>query len=266
MNPRLYAILLAALILIVNTASAQPSSRYILHETEDAFLYLDENGVAHKAEKNWACRNVGLASTSTPTVYNNAKYAEFRQGQIDRGTWNQWTCKAVVGPVIFSRGILEAQRQMNMVPDKPDCVSGVPENGRLNWEALDYARCYVAKEVQRARADNKDRTASALAVALDDRTSEYEVLVSKSKIARLAFAVDGCERTLESVYDVVSCKMEPEGRLIEKAERYFSEYAERIERLRGTDPILQTTAAGIAEDAKLIREQLSEARREADGL
>lgn len=235
-------------------------------ETEDAFLYLDENGVAHKAEKNWACRNVDWASTANPTIYGNDKFAEFRQRQINQVTWNQWVCKAVVGPVIFSRGILEAQRQMNMAPNKPSCVSWVPETGRLNWEALDYARCHVTKEVQRARADYKERTVSALAVALDDRTSEYEVLVLKSKKARLAFAVNGCERTLETAYDVVACKMEPEGRFIEKAERFFSEYAARIERLRGTDPIPQSTAAGIAEDAKLIREQLSEAHREADGL
>jgi hypothetical protein len=252
--------------LAADTLLAQTQPRYVQLETDDAFIYMDDGGVAVRAEKNFACRNVGWASTADPKVLSNAAFVAFRQGQIDRATWDQWLCKAVVGPVVFSRGILEAQRKMNMAPDKPDCVSWVPETGRLNWEALDYARCYLSKEVQRARADYKDRTAAALAAGLDEGTAEYEVLVTKSKKALLPFAVDGCERTLEKVYDVVACRMEPEGRFIERAEGFFAGYAGRIDRLRGTDPIPQTSASGIAEDAKLIREQLYEARREADGL
>lgn len=260
------AILLSAFVLAANPAKAQTQSRYIQHETDDAHVYMDEEGVAVRIEKNWACRNVGWASTADPKVFSNANYVEFRQGQIDRGTWDQWLCRAVLGPVAFSREVLEAQRKMNMAPDKPDCVPWVPETGRLNWEALAYARCHVAKEVEQARAELKTKLAEEIAAILGDDPAGFDALVAKAQSFRLSFPQEGCGRSLESVYDVVICRLERQDRHLATAEGFFAFYAERVDRLRGVDPIPQLQASGLAGDTDLIRKHLNKARREADGL
>ena len=258
--------LLSALVLAGRPPAVWAQSQYILLESDDAYRYLDERGVAIRAEKNWACRNVGWASTDDSTVFDKDRYTSFRQGQIDRGTWNQWKCKEIVGPVVFSREILEAQRKMNMAPDKPDCVSWVPETGRLNWESLDYARCYVGKEVQNARTAYENRLAAALAWELDDAVAGRDSLIAKAKATRLPFIQDGCGRPLKTVYDAVVCRLERHDEFLKKAEDSFSAYGQRIDSLRGMDPVPQLTATGIAEDVKLIRRYLGRAQREADGL
>lgn len=263
---RLPAAMIAVLSIVASSADAQTQRRYVPLETDDAFIYMDEGGVALRAEKDWACRNVGWAPTADPTILSSTKYVQFRQGQIDRGTWDQWLCKAVVGPVVFSREVLEAQRKLNMAPGKPDCVPWVPETGRLNWEALAYARCYVSKEVERARQAYRERMSAALADALDDAPTGYDALVAKAKAAKLPFTLDGCGKPLKTVFDAVACRMQEQDRLLSKAEEYFAAYSERIEDRRGKEPISQIEASGIAEDAELIRSQLSDAQREADGL
>lgn len=247
--------------------STSPTQRrYVPLETEDAYVYMDEEGVAVRAEKNWACRNVGWASTADPKIFSSPDFARFRQGQINGGTWDQWLCRAVIGPVVFSREILEAQRKMNMAPDKPDCVSWVPETGRLNWEALDYARCYVSKEVVRARAAYRDRFSEALAKALDGRTAPLHELIVAAKAAKLPFTVKGCGRWLETAFEVAACRMEVQDRLLTEAEGFLANYAERVDARRGIDSLSPSDAAGLAEDAELIRSRLRDAQGEADGL
>lgn len=263
---RLPAALIAVLAFTGSPVDAQTERRYVPLETEDAFIYMDGDGIALRAEKDWACRNIGWGPTADPTVFSNAKYVEFRQGQIDRGTWDQWLCKAVVGPVVFSREVLEAQRKMNMAPGKPDCVPWVPETGRLNWEALAYARCYLSNEVESARRAYRGRMSAALADALDDAPTSYDALVATAKAAKLPFTLDGCGKPLKTVFDAVACRMQEQDRLLSKAEEYFAAYSERIEDRRGKESISQSEASGIAEDAELISSQLSDAQREADGV
>jgi hypothetical protein len=247
-----------------STPPANP--RYILLETEDAYVYMDEEGVALRADRDWACRNVWWASTADPKIFSSPDFTRFRQGQIDGGTWNQWLCKAVIGPVVFSREILEAQRKLNMAPAKPSCVSWVPETGRLNWEMLDYARCLLTKEVEQARQAYRHRMSSALAEALGDGTTGFDALVAKARLARLPFSLEGCGKPLKTVLEAVACRMEKQDQLLSKAEEYHANYSARIEIRRGKDPISQADASGIAEDGELIRSQLSDAQREADGL
>lgn len=246
------------------SSPTQPS--YVPLETEDAYIYMDDGGVAVRAEKNWSCRNVNWASTSDPKVFSKPDFAQFRQGQIDGGTWNQWLCSAVVGPVVFSREVLEAQRRMNMAPNKPDCVPWVPETGRLNWETLDYARCFLSKEVQAARMAYENRLSATLAWEFDDTNLDHSALMAKAKATRLPFIQDGCGRQLTSVFDAVVCRLERHDKFLKTAEGFFIGYGQRIDALRGVDPIPQLTATGIAEDAKLVRRYLNRAQRDADGL
>ncbi|TPW22004.1 MAG: hypothetical protein FD126_124 [Elusimicrobia bacterium] len=263
---RLLVGLASAFLLAADCAQGLTSPQYITHETDDAFLYLDERGVAIRADKNWACRRTWWSPDTNPEIFDKQTYQEFRQKQIDMGTWDQWRCQEIVGPVVFSREVREAQRKMNMAPNKPDCVPWVPETGRLNWETLDYARCYVSKEVERARAAYRDRLSATLAEALRDRTAAYDELVAKAKSERLAFALPGCGKTLRTVHDAAACRMEEEDRLLTKAEGYFAAYSGRIDAKRGEAAISHIEASGIAMDAELIRDTLADAQREADGL
>lgn len=251
---------------VCSEGSSPTQHKYVTLETDEAYMFMDEGGVAVRAEKNWACRNVGWASTADPKVFTSPDFARFRQGQIDGRTWDQWLCKAVIGAVVYSREILEAQRRMNMAPDKPDCVPWVPESGRLNWETLDYARCYLGKEVQTGRKAYDDRFTATLAWELDDETGDRNALVAKAKGTRLPFVQDGCDRELKSVFDAVVCRLERHDSFLKTAEGFFAGYSQRIDAQRGVDPIPQLTATGIAEDAKLVRRYLNRAQRDADGL
>lgn len=269
MKPRLGALLLAALASIVHTASAQPSSRYIQMETEDAFLYLDENGVAHKAEKNWACRNVGWASTAEPTIYGASRYPEFRQGQIDRGTWDQWICKVVIGPVIFSRGILAAQRKMNMAPNKLTCTLWVPETGRLNWEMLEYDRCALSRQLTQVKAESAREFAARLADLTgtelpedrlqSDPAQVVEELLPRARAERLDIFTEDCGLVVATVLDLVTCQRRVKQEHLDAAERMYGIYAGRVESLRGTAALEQTAADGVSADAAQIRRHLRDA-------
>lgn len=263
---RLPAVLVSALLLAAITTNAQIQREYTQLETEDAFVYMDGEGVAVRVMKNWSCRHGAGASNAEPMVLGKEDYAAFRARRIADGTWKQWSCPVVLGPVTFSREVQEAQRKMNMAPNKPDCVPWVPETGRLNWETLDYARCYLSKDAERARSVYKDKFAARLTSIIGDETAGYDALVARAKSTRLAFPHEGCDRSLDTIYDVVACRMERHGQVLLKAEEFFAFYSERVANLRGTDPILQTHATGLSMDADLVRKHLRRAQREADGL
>lgn len=251
---------------LLNASGSFGQSRLIPLETEDAYVYMDEEGVALRADKIWSCTRVDRSDGGSPEEFKKAGFDDFRLRQLEAGEWDKWACTVTVGPVSFSREVLEAQRRMNMAPDKPDCTPWVPESGRLNWETLDYARCYVKKEVEGARQDFNARKAATLSALLGDTTSDFDSLIAKSKLTKLVRTVEGCGKTLVFVHDYVSCRMDGEDALLTKAEDYYRVYSDRIDARRGRDPVTQIEASGIGEDAKLIQRQLRRARREADGL
>lgn len=255
-----------ALFGLAISTGAYAQSRLITLETEDAFVYMDEEGVSLKADKIWSCKRMDQGEANNPQEFNKAGYDEFRRHQIEDGEWDKWLCSVKVGAVSFSREVREAQRRMNMAPDRPDCAPWVPETGRLNWEALDYARCFVKKEVEAARLNFNARKAAALSGLVGDPASDFNTLVAKSKLTKLQRTVEGCGKTLVFVYDYVSCRMEGEDAILTNAETYYQVYSDRIDARRGHEPLSQMDASGIGEDSKLIRRTLRRAQREADGL
>ncbi|TBR26379.1 hypothetical protein EPO15_00235, partial [bacterium] len=117
-------------------AKAREQTKYIQLETDDAFVFMDEKGVAVRMAKNWACRNNGWAANADPRVFNKPQFEAFKQGQIANGTWKEWVCGEQGGVTVFSRDVQKSQQQMNRAPGKPACAPKVPETGRYNYEML----------------------------------------------------------------------------------------------------------------------------------
>lgn len=266
---RLPAALLSIFVSAANPAYAQTQRLYIPLETDDAFVYMDERGVAVRAEKNFACRNVGWAPTADPKVLSNAKFVEFRQGQIDRGTWDQWICRAVMGPIVFSRGILEAQRKLNMAPNEPSCTLWVPETGRLNWEMLEFDRCALSTQLAAVKASAAREFAARLADLTgtelpedrlqSDPAQVLEELLPRARAERLDIFAADCGRVVSTVLDLVTCQRRVRQEQLDAAEGLYGAYASRVESLRGTASLEQGTVDGLAADAAEIRRRLREA-------
>lgn len=265
-----FGLVIAVVYLAVSPSwatSAQGQPEYTQMETEDSFVYMDKEGLAVRMAKNWACRHQNWAPAAEPTLLlNRQQFNDFELRMKSSGQWSEWSCVVRPGGVTFSRDIQNAQRAMNDAAGKPDCAPRVPETGRLNWETLDYARCYVARDVKKARAAYDAALASRLAEVLRDGGGGLDRLVARAKAEELPHPYEGCGKMLSTVYDSVVCEKDRCDQLLKKAEGFFEMYRLRIDALRGSEAITQQQAQGIAGDADLVREYLWSAQRAADGL
>lgn len=227
---------------------------------------MDSEGIAIRMEKQWACRQSERPTLSEPLLLEPAAYREFRGRRLALGDWDNWICDIRPGPIIYSREIQKAQAAMNTIPGKPDCAPLVPENGRLNWEMLDYARCYIAKDVQQARETYEAAVTARLSELLREGGNDPERVRARAKETELLRPREGCGKTLRTMFDFAVCELDACERHLIKAEGIFTEYGRRIDKLRDAPTITQSQTDGIAADADLIREVLRRAEREAHGI
>ncbi|TPW20801.1 MAG: hypothetical protein FD126_1325 [Elusimicrobia bacterium] len=265
-----------ALILTICASASVPLSaqnqNYIQMETEDSFLLLDEGGLAFKYDKNWSCRHLSWAPSSTPSLYNYPDFIRFRDRQRAQGTWQDWICAEQQGVITFSRDLLQAQRRMNS--KTPFGAPHVPETGRYNAEMLEYNRVVLAAAVFAGRTEYQiafvDQLASLMREelpALVTRDNAKEVLAAlapKAKAKLLARPFERCGKTLDNVYDYVSCRMAARDALLKQAEERFESHQERLNRLRGQTVVTPETLAELGEDAALIDDFIGRAQREGD--
>jgi hypothetical protein len=260
---------------VCSEGSSPTQRRYVPLETEDAYIYMDDGGVAVRAEKNWSCRNVNWASTSDPKVFSKPDFAQFRQGQIDGGTWNQWMCKAVVGAVVYSRGIRDAQRKMNAWHLRPDCAPWVPETGRNNWEMLEYDRCLLSEQLAFAQVEFSVEFAARLADILGESIPDARLrqdtkeliaeLSAKARKKKLGLYDSSCDKVVPMACDFVECRLAGRRAALRKVEDFLPRHAERVAAQRGRDGIEQSRMDGIAADAASVRRLLRTVLGEAEG-
>lgn len=265
---RLPATLLSVLVLTTNAVYAQSGRHLVTLETEDAYIYMDEGGVAIRAEKNWACRNVGWASTADPKIMDNARFRAFRDSQITNATWDQWICTTAPGPVTFSREVQKAQQEMNASPKRPAQARRIPETGRYNWEMLDYSRLVLSSEVGDARRVYAEQVIAAfldflpaeVAATRIERESDAVIaeLSEEGKAKSLNINDPICGRVVANVYDAVTCRMhERETRLRAAAESYRA-YADMVIGLNGRATISTEEAQAANLAARQVKRRLAQ--------
>lgn len=271
-------ILRIALILTICAFAAVPLAaqkrNYIRMETEDTFLLLDDNGLAFKYAKNWACRHLSWAPTSTPTLYNYTDFISFKERQKAQGTWQDWICAEQPGVVIFSRDLQQAQRRMNS--NAPFGAPHVPETGRYNAEMLEYNWVVLVASVFAGRSEYQIAFVAQLAslmreeppalVTKDNAKEILAALAPKAKAKLLERPLERCGKTVENVYDYVECRMAAQDALLKQAEERLRSYQERVNRLRGQTAISPEDLTELGEDAAFIDESIRQAKREGDDL
>lgn len=267
---RLVVILVIAFFASVPLAAQK--TNYIQLETEGSFVLMDADGVAYRYAKVFSCRHSSWGPTWQPTLYNHPEFVDFKEREKAQGTWKDWNCTEQPGVMTFSRDLQQAQRRMNS--NAPFGAPHVPETGRYNAEMLEYNRVVLDAAVFAGRADYRiafiDQLASLLReeppgrVTRDNASEALATLASKAKAKRLARSFERCGKTVDNVYDYVSCRMAARDALLKKAEERFESYQERLSRLRGQTVIPPETLAELGEDAALIDKFIRQARREGD--
>lgn len=274
MGPRFLGVLAFAIFLAVPSPNAQTQRPYVQLETEDAFIYMDDTGVAIRVEKNWACKNIGWASTADPKILDKERFASFRDGQITYGTWNQWICAVIPGPVVYSRDVQKAQREMNASPKRPAQARHVPETGRYNSEMLDYVRIVLASEVQEARRTYEGQLIAAYRDFIPVEVSAARIqndpdavivdLSAQGKALRLHLRDPVCGRVVATVHDAVTCRFAEREIRLRAVEDSYKAYADIVNALSGRSVITATEAQAVNIAARRVKRSL--ARLEAATL
>lgn len=253
---------------------ARDPAKYVQLETEDAFVFMDENGVAVRMAKNWACRNTGWGPGSEPRLFNKPQFDSFKAGQIAAGTWDQWLCGEQGGVTTFSRDVQKSQQQMNRAPGKPACAPKVPETGRYNYEMLKYSDCLLEQDVDRSRRGYKIDMIVKLATMLGENVTEDQILKQTDKLFAdlkakgLKKSAGGkydhyCEKNIDNYYQLAECKLAKRDEYVKKAEEAYKAYRQRVEGYKGRDTITQQEIQALTADEGLVKKYLTLAFLEA---
>lgn len=273
---RLGAFWASALVLAASSASARADKRYVQLETSDAFVYMDGEGVAVRVEKNWACRNVGWASTAEPTIYGKEGFTRFWDIQIANGTDFQWNCTIIAGPVVYSREVQRAQREMNASPKRPAQARRIPETGRYNWEMLDYTRLVLSAEIREARRIYEGQVIAAYLDFLSAVVAEERIqrdpdaviaeLSAKGMARRLDIQDPHCGRIVATVHDAVTCRLADRETRLLAAEDSYKDYADIVNGLDGHSAISAGEAQAVNLAARQVQRRLARFEAAALGL
>lgn len=251
---------------------AQPKMEYTRMETEESFILMDNEGLAYRYAKNWACRHQNWASIAEPYLMDRKTFNDFESRKRSSGEWVEWACVVQPGLIMYSRDLHQAQRAMNS--NTPIGAPVVPETGRYSVEMLDYNNIALDRALWAARSDYRvdwvAQLASLLredlpaAVTRDNAKELLAALTPKAQATRLARPLAMCGKTIENIYDYVICRMADRDSYLKKAEEQFEAYKDRLNRLRGQTVISPETLGEMGNDAGLIDEFIRRARREGD--
>ncbi|TPW20250.1 MAG: hypothetical protein FD126_1874 [Elusimicrobia bacterium] len=243
-------------------------------EVGDNFVFMDEEGLVIKVEMSWSCRRTDWARTSTPKVLDPRQFERFKTEKKDSGDWVNWVCDVGAGPVIFSRDLQRAQRDMNASPLRPDCAPQVPETGRNNWEMLEYDRCLLTEQVAMAQREFTVEFALRLADVLGESQLEGLIrqdpgarlieLTAKAKAKKLGLYDNACDRVVPTAYDLIECRMADRKAALARVQKFLPLHHGRVEGQRGRDGIEQPIMDGIAADAASLRKDLRAALGESE--
>lgn len=266
---------LLSLLLSASPSVAQEVDRYVQLETDDAVIFMDAGGVAIRVQKTWACRRSNWPPENGADVYNRAQYLAFRNSRIELGNWSEWLCREQAGDVLWSRGIVEAQRKLNMSPDKKPCSPWVPETGQYNREMFEYSRCALAAEVEEARdsywADMVLRLGPLLRMEPPSTSSDSErarfraAVLAAAKERQLHESQAGCGRALETLHDYVECKMEGRKAELDGAEQRLLEFSRYVDSLPRGDRILGFQVREMQAQSDAVKQALQRVADIADG-
>lgn len=241
-------------------------------ETEEAYVLMDEEGVAYRYAKNWACRRSGWAPGAEPAVYGQPEFIAFRERARADGSWGDWFCSARPGTITYSRDLQRAQRRMNS--NAPFGAPYVPETGRYSAEMLEYNRIVLDTKIFTARGDYQVafvsqltsllREAPPATVTRDNAGQILSSLKAKAAAKRLDRPFEMCGRTVDNVYDYVACRMAGRDSALKKAEERFAEHQDRLRNLRGQTTVNPETLTQLGEDAAAIDKFIRQAQREGD--
>lgn len=267
----LLPLILSVLTCAASTAVAQ-ESRFIQMETEEAYILMDDEGVAYRYAKNWACRHSGWGTGDEPEVLGYSEFIALRDRSKADGSWELWTCAVRPGPITFSRDLQRAQRRMNS--NVPFGAPYVPETGRYSAEMLEYNRISLDAALFAARTDYQVafvtqlsallREAPPTAVTRDNAWQILTALTAKATAKKLDRPFEMCGRMVDNVFDYVDCRMTARDSALKKAEEKFAEFQDRLRNLRGQTIITPETLAQMGEDAILIDKFIRQAKREGD--
>lgn len=265
---------LALCVFLATPSSAQKRANYIQLETDDAFVYMDGEGVAVRIGKIWACRHATWARTEEPLLHTLRQFEQFKSERKAMGDWENWSCGVQPGAVTYSRDVQAAQRALNASPLRPACAPWIPETGRNNWEMLEYDRCLLSEQLALAQAEYSTEFASRLADMLGEGLPENRLrqdaaaviaeLAPKARAKKLGLYDNACDRVVATVYDLVDCRMAGRETALRQAEEDLPRHAGRIEAQRGRDGIEQPLMDGIAADAAMLRKRLRAALGEPE--
>lgn len=254
-------------------ARARPEAQYTQMQTADSFVFMDDEGVAVRMAKNWACRNRSWAPSSEPLVMNKPQYDAFEAKHRQANTWDEWICGEQGGVTTFSRDIKKSQEAMNRSPGKPACAPRVPETGRYNFEMLDYSACLLIKDTERSRLGYKIDLLVKLATMLQESVTEdmilkntdslLEKLTKKAQGKRLDKFDQYCGKVVSTVWDLATCKLAKRDEYVKKAEEFLAEYQKRVKAFKGREVITQSEIQGLQADEALVKKYLTLAYLEA---
>ena len=245
---------------------AQEPPRYIQMETEDSILFLDDEGVAIKAEKTWACRRLDWVAADSKHTFNRARYLSFREARIAEGTWTGWTCQETPGDILWSRAIRDAQRKLNMSAVKKPCSPWVPETGYYNREMFEYSLCALRIDLEAAREDYAGVMALRLGLTLrmepPSAPSEAELaryraaVIAAARQHRLLIPTEGCGRTMQTLFDFVECAQERLKAELDDADRLLVEHSRSVESSPRGERLIHSQVREMQEQSAAVKAAL----------
>lgn len=232
---------LLLLLLVAKPAIAASGERLIQLDTEDAIVFMGEEGVVLRVEKVWACRQINWPSAFGADVLNHRQFSAFRASKVADGTWGDWVCQEQPGDVLWSRGVLEAQRKLNLTPNKLPCAPWVPETGQYNREMFEFGRCLLKKRLDDARDAYVDGLVLQLGTILrleppargsdSERAQHRTEVISKARATPLSTPRQGCEKTLGTLFELVECRLQKWDLELLSAEHALQELSKLIDSL-----------------------------------
>lgn len=248
---------------------APGAERYIQLETEGAYVFMDSEGVALRVEKMWACRKTDWPASVGAEGYTREQFLAFKERRIADGTWGEWACREYAGDVIWSRGMLDAQRRMNTAADKSACVPWVPETGQYNREMFESSLCELGAAVVGARKDYTADLVLRLGTVLrmepptapsETQRSEYQAeVIAAARGKSLQTRQEGCGRTLATLMEWTECRMGTRAAAVDVAEQSLLRYSELVATLPRAGRLSYIQVQDLQAQADEVRQSVQRA-------